>query len=351
MSSSHGDDMAGTSATAETKRMHPTSSSLWAQRSLAVARFLASRLFGALSVVFVLSIIVFSMVRLMPGDPVAGFFDTRSQPTQAEIDALKSKLGLDKPACLQYVLWVWGVLHGDFGESLTRPVTVAQTIATRLPYSIELAILSTVVAVTFGVLAGALGGVRQGSPCDHIVRFASSIFISTPTFLIAIVVLLFNSRTIRLRLIGAVPFQTNPWGNLSQMLLPALLLGLGLAALIARHTRAGVIEELERPYIVTLKSLGTPKSTVSGLALRNAMIPVSTVIAIELAGLVGGTVTVEQVFAIPGMGSYLLESIKNNDYPSIQGAILVLGAFYVVLNFIVDIVYPMIDPRIETSSR
>lgn len=297
----------------------------------------------------VLSIVVFAMIRLIPGDPVTKLFDTRSHPTPEQINALRAQLGLDGPWPLQYLRWVGGIVHGDFGQSVTQPFSVGDQLAARFPLSAELAVLAAIVAVAFGIPLGAIGGSKAGSARDGVVRALSFTFLSTPTFLLAIFLILLNSRTLKWDVIGFARFEDDPLANLRLMALPAILLGLGLGAYLSRYTRSGLIDDLERPHVRTLRAIGTPHATIVTASLRNAMIPVSTVLAIELGGLVGGTVVIEKIFAIPGLGSFLMDAIKQSDYPSIQGAILVVGAIYIAMNLVVDLAYPVIDPRVQVT--
>ena len=326
------------------RRRAPSISGLFHSAAL---RYVASRVFSSLIELIILSLIVFLIVRLIPGDPAASFFDANTTPTPEQLAALRAKLGLDKPWYVQYFTWLGGILHGDFGNSITTPFPVGEQIAQRLPYSVELALMATAIALIIGIPLGLAAGSHRGKIIDVLSRGLAFVLISVPGFLIAIAILLANSRGPKVRLIGAIPFSENPLGNLQLMLLPALILGAGLGAYVSRYTRASLVEDLSRPYVRTLQAIGTTDSKIARIAMRNALVPVSTVVAVELASLVGGTVIIEQVFSIPGMGSFLIDSIKRNDYPSVQGSIFVIGAVYVLLNFIVDLLYPVIDPRVR----
>jgi peptide/nickel transport system permease protein len=315
-----------------------------------MVRYVLGRLFSSVAVLFVLSLIVFAMVRFMPGDPTAGFFDTRSAPSPEDLAALRARLGLDRPWYAQYLSWIGGILHGDFGSSITNPYQVGAQIAQRLPLSAELAFMATGISLLVGIPLGLIGGAKAGSLRDGAVRATAFVFISTPEFLLAIFLVLLNSRTVQWRLIGAVRFSDNAWDNIRLMLTPAIVLGIGLGAYISRYVRSGLIDDLERPYVRTLRAIGTPQGVIARHSLRNAMIPVTTVVAVSLGSLVGGTVVIEKIFAIPGMGAFLMDSIQHTDYPSIQGAILVIGAIYLIMNLLVDLVYPFIDPRVRVAA-
>lgn len=320
-------------------------------RSSGYLRFAVRQLLSALFVLLLLSIITFLMIRLIPGDPLAGYYDTNGVPSEHKIAELRAQLGLDRPWFVQYFQWIGGVLVGDFGTSLTSPFDVGSQIARRLPYSFELALIATVLAIAIGIPLGAIAGANQDRLPDVAVRIPAFAVLSMPEFLIALIVVLVNSVTARYQLIGAVPFAEDPLTNLRLMLTPALLLALPFAALISRYLRAGIIDDLERPYVRTLRAKGLSRSRIIfGHSLRNSLIPVVTVIGVGLAGLIGGTVVIENVFSIPGMGQLLIESISRSDYPSVQGAVLVIGCVYLALNLVVDLVYPLIDPRARAAA-
>lgn len=313
-------------------------------------RYILRKLGSTLFVLFVLSLIVFLMVRLVPGDPLAGYYDAQGMPSDTKIAALRAQLGLDKPWPVQYVSWLLGVVRGDFGDSLTQPYSIGSQIAKRLPFSVELAVISTIIALIIAIPLGLRAGGHEGKGSDIIIRAASFFTISMPSFVIALAVVLTNSRTLRLRLVGAVPFLDAPLDNLRLMLLPAAILALPFAAELIRYLRANVIEDLKKPYAVTLRSKGlTRNQMVSHHSLRNSLIPLSTVIGLHLAALVGGTVVIENVFSIPGMGQFLIQSITASDYPSVQGAVFVIGVVFIAMNLIIELLYPLINPRIGAA--
>lgn len=313
-------------------------------------RYVLGRLLSSVFVLLVLSVLVFSMVRLIPGDPVAAFGDP-ANPDPAELDRLRAELGLDQPWITQYFVWLSGLLQGDFGRAITQPNEVGDLIAARLPVSIQLSVMATLFGVALGVPAGVAAATRARQAPDHLVRGASFVFLATPPFVLGTVLILLNSLTLRLPLIGYVPFGKDPLGSIGSMLLPALLLGLVLAALVARYTRGTLLDTLGQDFVRTARAKGaSPGRLVGHHALRNALIPVTTVVGLELASLVGGTVVTEAVFALPGMGSVLISGIRSSDYPVIQAAVLVIGLIYVAINFAVDLVYPLIDPRVRVHS-
>jgi len=313
-------------------------------------RYIAGRVFSSALVLVLLSVIVFAMVRLIPGDPVAAFADP-ANPDPEALALLRTELGLDKPWITQYFVWIAGVLQGDFGTAITQPLQVSELIGDRLPVSIQLSVMATIFGVLIGIPAGVLAATRARRLPDHAVRGASFIFLATPPFVLGTVLILINSVTLRLPLIGYVRFEEDPLGSIRSMLLPSLLLGLVLAALVARYTRGTLLDTLNQDFVRTARAKGaSPGRLVGRHALRNALIPVTTVVGIELASLVGGTVVTEAVFALPGMGSVLINGIRSSDYPIIQASVLVIGLIYVIINFAVDLIYPLIDPRVRVHS-
>ena len=315
-----------------------------------MARYLVSRILSSLFVLFVLSVLVFSMVRVIPGDPLSAFADP-SNPDPAALDALRTELGLDRPWLTQYLVWLLGVLQGDFGRAITVPNEVSNLIAQRLPLSLTLAVMATLFGTVLGIPAGVLSATRWRRAPDNTVRGLSFVLLATPPFVLGTVLILVNSLTLRLPLVGTAGASGDPLRLVGVLVLPALLIGLVLAAIVARYTRGTLLDTLGQDFVRTARAKGaSPSRLVGRHALRNALIPVTTVIGIELAALVGGTVVIETVFALPGMGSLLLTGIRSSDYPIIQATVLLIGAVYVLINFIVDLIYPLIDPRVRVHT-
>lgn len=312
-----------------------------------MTRYLLARLGSALLVLFLLSVAVFAMVRLVPGDPVAAFVDP-SNPDPAQVARIRAELGLDQPFLTQYLTWIGNALTGDLGRAITQPTTVSTLLGDRIWVSLELALLATLWGVVVGVPAGVLAATWAGRIGDHVIRVLSFVFLATPTFALGTVLVLLNATTIRAKIIGYVPFREDPLANLQVMALPSLLLGLMLAAVVTRYTRGELLEQFSADYVRTARAKGARTSRlVVRHALRNALVPVTTVVGLELATLVGGTVVTEAVFALPGMGSALINALRSSDYPVIQAAVLLIGLVYVVVNLLVDLLYPVIDPRVR----
>lgn len=309
--------------------------------------YIIKRLLTAVFLLFVLSLLVFAMVRLMPGDPAAQYLGEANQDPDA-LAAVRAELGLDRPFYVQYIDWVWGMLQGDFGTSLTRPFDISEQIHIRLPASIQLAVLAVLVANAIGIPAGAIAAVRRGKLTDSTIRFLSFVGLSVPPFVLAAVIIAVNSQTLGLNLVGYTALLDNPFESVLRMLIPATVLSLSIAAIFTRYTRNTLLDALGEPYIRTARAKGaSSRRIVFRHSLRNALVPVTTVVGIQLGTLIGGTIIVEVIFSIPGMGSLLLEAINSTDYPTIQACVMVLGGLYIVINLIVDVLYPVIDPRIK----
>lgn len=311
-----------------------------------VIRYFARRLLASALILVALSLVAFAVVGLIPGDPVAGFAQV-NHPDVAALDAIRHELALDQPWWRQYLQWIGGVASGDFGSSLVRPQQVGEQLAMRLPVSVQLSIMAVVIAVASGIPLGVIAAARRNTWIDGIVRGLGFVSLAVPAFIVATVVILVNSQTTRLRLLGYIPFADDPLASIRSMLVPAAILAIAMAAVIARFTRASLIDELGRDYVQTARAKGAlPRQILVGHALRNALIPVSSVVGVQLASIIGGTVVIESMFALPGMGSYLIQSINTVDYPAIRACVLVLGVVYVAVNLVVDAVHPLIDPRI-----
>ena len=313
--------------------------------------YLVRRVGSMVLVLFALSIVAFGLVRVIPGDPTAAFVDPNN-PDVALQNEIRSELGLDKPWPQQYVAWLGSALQGDFGESLTRPIEVGPMIEDRLPITLELAFLALFFGLMIGIPAGVWAASKPGGLVDWFVRSASFVGLAIPAFVIGTAVILINSKTLKWNLIGFVSWSEDPWRHVLVLLTPAIVLSLPLAASLSRFTRGAVVDAMEQDFVRTARAKGTPRRRILlRHAFRNALVPVTTVAGVQLAALIGGTVIVEQVFALPGMGSMLLEGINGSDYPIVQACVLVLGTAYVLVNFGVDLLYPWLDPRIRAGGH
>lgn len=312
--------------------------------------YLVRRVGAALIVLFVLSLLAFAMVRLIPGDPAASFINPDDPDPQA-LERIREQLGLNVPWYLQYWTWIRDAAVGDFGTSLTRPQQISEQLGNRFPVSFQLAIMAVVIGVAASIPLGVLAAVRPGGVVDGFVRGITFVSLAVPAFIVATIVILVNSQTVRARLLGYVPLERGVAASVLSLLVPAVVLALPVGAIICRYARGTVIDALSQDYVRTARAKGASVSRiVMKHALRNALIPVTTVVGVQLATVIGGTVIIETVFAIPGIGSYLIESINGTDYPAIQACVLLIGLVYIVINLIVDLLYPVIDPRIRVAT-
>ena len=265
-------------------------------------------------------------------------------------DAIRAKLGLDQPVYVQYILWLRNTLQGDLGQSLYGShVSVSRIIIEAIPRTLSLATLAFIISFSLALSTGIISAVRKYSTLDHVFTFAAFIGISMPDFWIGIVLIIVFAAGLRwLPAIGYQPLSEGVWPWLSHLILPALAAGLPFSASIARITRSSMLEVLQQDYIVVARSKGLrERNVIAHHALRNALIPVVTVMGISVALLFSGTVVVENVFAIKGLGRVLIQSIINRDYPVVQGSILLVSVLLVFTNLAVDILYTVIDPRID----
>ena len=294
-----------------------------------------------------ISLIVFVLVHLVPGDVVSILLGPTTSPEARE--ALRKLFGLDEPLQVQYVRWLGGVLHGDLGTSLRTGQPVLSSILDRFSVTLELTGLAMVVALLIGVPAGLIGAVKQYSKLDYAVTLFALAGLSVPNFLLATLMILLLSLSVRLLPpSGYVAFSVDPAQNLRLMAMPALALGLGAASYITRMTRSSVLETLRQDFVRTAYAKGLPSlAVIIGHALKNALIPIVTVVGIQLGYLLGGAVIVEAIFAVPGVGRLALDGINMRDYPVVQGTVLFITVVFVFINLAVDVLYAYLDPRVH----
>ncbi len=310
-------------------------------------RYVLRRLLVAIPSLLIASLIVFSLPRLIPGDVVQLMLEEKAYAK--DLDALRAKLGLDRPVYVQYFEWLGNVASGNLGESLWTRRPVIEELASRLPVSLELGGLALGFAVLMAVPVGILAAVRQDTAADYAARSLAILGLSVPGFWIATLVVLLPaiwwgwSPPIHF-----TEFSKDPWAHVSQFLLPAFILGLASAAAIMRLTRAMLLEVLRQDYVRTAWAKGLRElPVVLKHSLKNAMIPVITVLGIQVAQILGGTVIFELIFGLPGMGRFLFDAINQRDYPVIQGVNLLIVSVVVLINLVVDAAYAWLDPRIR----
>jgi len=312
--------------------------------------YVARRLAVLVPTLFFVSVLIFSLQQLLPGDAAVALAGEEHDP--AVVAAIRTRYHLDRPIPVQYGLWIGRVLRGDFGESLRNRIPVRDLLASKLPVTIELAVCSMVIALVIGIPAGILSAARKGTSVDVVANLRALSGLSVPHFWLGIMlILLFAVRLGWLPASGYVP----PWEdlrqNLTTILLPSFVLGTGVAGVMMRHTRSAMLQTLGADYVRTARAKSVPERlVVLKHALRNALIPVITLGAIEFGRLLSGAVLTEQIFAIPGFGKLLVDGVFNRDYAVVQAVVLVSAGLYVLLNLGADVLYFLANPRLRGST-
>ncbi len=302
-------------------------------------RSLLTRLGFTLPVLWLVISLVFLLIHIVPGDPVEQMLGEGARP--ADIVALRHAYGLDLPLKTQYVRYWRGVLHGDLGRSIRLNDSVTHLVLTRYPFTVELTAAALIIALLLAVPAGISAALHRGEARDHVLSVVSLFGLSFPAFALGpILILLVSIKLGWLPVSGA--------GDLSHLILPAVTMGSALAAILTRMVRTSMLEELGQDYIRTARAKGLPERTVVYKhALRNAMIPVMTLIGLQFGALLAGAIVTETIFSWPGIGRLTVSAISNRDYPLLQGCILAIGLTYVLVNLATDILYTVVNPRIR----
>jgi peptide/nickel transport system permease protein len=311
--------------------------------------FLTRRLLGTVPVLVILSIGVFLMLHLTPGDPVQIMLGQDATPSA--IAALRAELGLDQPLPIQYVRWMANVVHGDLGRSIRTNQPVTEAIVSRLPVTIELSLWSLLLSLAIGLPAGVVAATRRNSGVDLASTGLALVGISLPSFFLGILLILVFALWLRwVPPSGYTPFLQDPLQNVKQMFMPALALGAALAGIVARLTRSSLLEVLGADYMRTARAKGlSDGASVIGHGLKNALLPVVTVIGLQVGALLGGAILIETIFALPGIGRLAVDSIFARDFPIVQGVVLFLALVRVVANLVADLLYARLDPRIANA--
>jgi peptide/nickel transport system permease protein len=314
-----------------------------------VLDFLVQRVAISVVTLFVISMIVFTGVRLIPGDPARVMAGTDADP--AGLEEIREKYGLRDPIVVQYLRWVGLALRGDLGESIRTREPVVKTVAKKLPITIELAGVSLLIATGIAIPAGVFSAVRRNTIWDLLANGVSLCGLSIPSFWLGIMLILFLSvRLGWLPASGFVPLLEDPLANLTRMVMPAFVLGAALAAVLMRQTRNSMIEVMSADYIRTAYSKGLAgRAVVFRHAIRNGLIPVVTILGLQMGALMGGAVVTEQIFVVPGFGRLIVEAVFTRDYPLVQGVVLITASSYVLINLLVDVSYSLLDPRIRVG--
>ena len=312
-----------------------------------MVEFLVRRALISAVTLVLISVIVFTGVRMIPGDPARVLAGTDADA--AGLEELRAKYGLRDPIPLQYARWAALAVRGDLGESIRTRQSVAWTVAIKLPITLELSALSILVALAIAIPAGVMAAVRRNSAWDVVASGVSLCGVSVPNFWLGIMlILLVSVRLGWLPASGFVPIAESPLGNVERMLMPALVLGAGLAAVLMRQTRNAMIEVLSADYVRTARAKGlAQRAVVVRHALRNGLIPVVTILGLQMGALMSGAVVTESIFVLPGFGRLVVEAVFTRDYPVVQGVVLITASSYVLINLLVDISYTVLNPRIR----
>jgi len=311
--------------------------------------FLVRRIATIVPTLIFVSMLIFGLQQLLPGDPAVVLAGEDRDPNV--VAYLREKLHLDEPLPVRYLYWIKGVLHGDLGESLRMQKPVLALILEKLPVTLELASMAILIALAIGIPAGIISAVRRNSAWDYAANVVALWGLSTPNFWLGIMLILLFSVTLGwLPASGFVsPFEDLK-GNLAALIMPAFVLGNAIAAVLMRHTRSAMLQVLSSDYVRTARAKGLPeRSVVLKHALRNALIPVITLGALELGTLLSGAVLTEQVFTIPGFGKLIVDAVFNRDYAVVQGVVLFTATAYIVLNLFADIAYVIVNPQIRAQ--
>ncbi|MFQ3543703.1 ABC transporter permease [Halobacillus rhizosphaerae] len=309
--------------------------------------YIGKRLLISIPVLFGISIIAFFIVRLVPGDTVTAMLGTNYNQEQAEV--LRANLGLDQPIITQYFIWLGNLFHGDFGYSHFTSTPVLKAILVRLPITFELTFLSVLIAVVLAIPLGTIAALKRNSGFDYGSSLFGMLGISIPNFWLGTLMILFLSLYAGIFPSGGfVGLKTSILGNLQSMLLPAIALGTAVGAVAMRMTRSSMLEVTSQEYIKMARAKGVSNQRLIWRhAIKNALIPVVTVLGIQTGYLLGGSVVVEQIFGLPGVGQLALQAITNRDYALLQGTILFIASAFVLVNLIVDVIYGFLNPQIR----
>lgn len=305
------------------------------------------KLLSMIPILILVSMIVFFLMEILPGDASTNYIS--GDVSEQVVAQMREEMGLNRPAYVRYFDWVKGIVRGEFGKSLLTGTTVAEKLAVRLPVTIELTLLAMIISILIAVPLGILSAVRRNSALDIAGSIVSMVGVSLPNFWLGMLLTLLFSVILRwLPASGFTPLFRDPIANLRGMILPAISVGVSFAATVMRQTRSALLEVLDQDYIVTARAKGLwQRGIIWRHALRNALIPVVTVVTMQIGRLIGGAAVSETVFALPGVGKELVNAISGRDTPVVMGIIVSVAAIVIIINTVVDIFYVLIDPRIS----
>ncbi|KPB57110.1 ABC transporter permease [Pseudomonas amygdali] len=311
--------------------------------------FILRRLLSSIPTLILVSLFVFILQKLLPGDPVLAMAGEERDP--AVMEYLRDKYRLDDPIPLQYLNWVGNVLTGDLGTSLRTEQPVTTLLASKLPVTIELAVLALLIALLIGIPTGIISAVRKGTAVDYGANVVALSGISIPHFWLGILlIMIFAVKLQWLPASGFVPMGEDFGQNLKTLILPAFVLGAGLSGILMRHTRSAMLEVLRTDYVRTARAKGLfPRTVILKHALRNALMPIVTLTTLLFGELLGGAVLTEQVFSIPGFGKMIVDAVFNRDYAVVQGVVLCVAIGFLLLNLLADVLYRLINPRLRSA--
>lgn len=318
-----------------------------------MTRYLTQRIIAFIPTLLGVSILIFGAIRLVPGDAIIAMLGTEAgMLTETQRKSLEAYFGLDKPPVEQYVIWLGGVVRGDMGISVRHGQPVTEVILARYPVTLQLAFMAVIIALTIGLPIGILSAVKHNSVVDLLGRLLALLGLALPAFLLGTLIIFVLSYYFKILPNSGdyVSFTEDAGRNLSQLIFPAFTLGFSFSASVMRTTRSAVLEVLAQDYIRTARSKGLREIVIIRKhALRNALIPIVTIVGVEIGYLLGGTVIIEEIFSLPGIGRLLFNSISQRDYALVQGIALFVALNFVVINLITDFVYVAIDPRTSYS--
>lgn len=312
-----------------------------------MTRYIARRLLFMLPVALLVSFVTFMLIHLVPGDPARVLLGEEATPQS--VAALRQQLGLDRPLGVQYALWLWQAIHGNLGDSIQLQQPVIQAILQRLPVTVELGVASLIFSVALAVPLGVMAATNRNGRLDWLVNVTSLLGTAIPSFVLGLLLILVFAVFFRIFPPGGyVPFSEDPLGNLRDLVLPAVALGAGAVAVNLRQVRTSMLEVLHEDYVRTAWAKGLrPRQVNYRHALRNALMPLLTIVGLQAGAILAGTFVIETIFLWPGIGSLTIQSIFSKDYPVVQGVVLLAALSYMAVNLFVDIGYRVLDPRVS----
>ena len=314
-------------------------------------QYILRRLVLLVPVLFGVSLVIFGLVRLLPGDAALLAIGVDQRITEEQREAVRRSYGLDQPVPVQYAKWISHVVQGDLGKSLRTKRPLTTELKLRLPVTIQLTIMAGILGTIPAIVMGVIAALKRNSAADYAATITTLLGISAPNFLLGILLMLLFSYKLKwLPPVGYEKFTEDPVQNLKSMILPAVSLSLPLAAVMMRNTRSAVLEVLNQDYVRVARAKGLNRQRVLlRHVIPNAALPIITIAGIQIAGLLGGTIIIEQIFGLPGLGRYIYDGIANRDYPVVQGVTLIVATMFVIISMLVDVLYAVVDPRLRKA--